>query len=361
MKIGIFGGSFNPIHKGHLHVAETAINTLSLDTLFFVPAYKSPFKDKDEYEDAVHRVNMINEVKPNRSEVSMFEIARKGTSYTIDTVRYFREKYPTAQIFLIIGSDNLYKLHKWKNIDEIAELVNIVVFKREGEFSRVNIKKYNCELLDNELFDFSSSNFKSGAMDNVPKKVMRYIGENYLYVKDIMDNTMDAKRHKHSMAVATLAATYAKLAKASARKAWVAGAFHDITKGWSDQEHREYLEDMGENPFAYPSHELHSATAAIWLANEYMMTDKEIINAVRKHTSLDWDLTQLDKVVFAADKLCEGRKWEGIQTLRNAMLRDFESGFRELVLVVREQIIEKEGKLSYKQDEVFQKWMSWRG
>ncbi|RTZ68853.1 MAG: nicotinate (nicotinamide) nucleotide adenylyltransferase [Tenericutes bacterium] len=112
MNIGIFGGSFNPIHKGHLAIAKEAIKELNLDKLFFVPNFKSPFKTSIKYADPEHRVAMIDLVKPNKSEVSKFEINRKGISYTFETVDYFKQKFPDDNLYLIIGSDNLYKLHK---------------------------------------------------------------------------------------------------------------------------------------------------------------------------------------------------------------------------------------------------------
>jgi len=112
MKIAIFGGSFNPVHKGHISIAEHAIAELGLDKLFFVPAYSSPFKTKVKYVDAQHRINMLKLELPEKAEVSEFETNRKSTSYTIDTVKYFKQKYPNDEIFLIIGSDNVYKLNK---------------------------------------------------------------------------------------------------------------------------------------------------------------------------------------------------------------------------------------------------------
>jgi nicotinate-nucleotide adenylyltransferase len=112
MKIAIYGGSFNPIHRGHIKVAKTAINDLKLNKLYFVPAYKNPFKHKKKYVDSHHRVNMVNLVKENKMEVSLFEINKKGFSYTIETIKYFKNKYPNDKLYLIIGSDNINKLNK---------------------------------------------------------------------------------------------------------------------------------------------------------------------------------------------------------------------------------------------------------
>lgn len=112
MKIAIYGGSFNPVHNSHVKIAEYVIEQLKIDRFFFVPAFKSPFKKKQDYLASEHRIKMLNLVKPDHSEVSLFELNRKGVSYTIDTIKYFVHKYPQAQIHLIIGSDQLTKLNK---------------------------------------------------------------------------------------------------------------------------------------------------------------------------------------------------------------------------------------------------------
>ncbi|WP_235670191.1 adenylyltransferase/cytidyltransferase family protein [Mycoplasmopsis pullorum] len=93
MKIGIFGGSFDPIHKGHIRVAQQAIKELNLDKLFFVPANKSPFKLKNKYASNEDRVEMIKLVLPDKCEISNFEINRGGTSFSIDTARYFKNNF----------------------------------------------------------------------------------------------------------------------------------------------------------------------------------------------------------------------------------------------------------------------------
>lgn len=356
MKIGIFGGSFNPVHKGHVKIAAEAIEVLGLDKLYFVPAYKSPFKSKEVYATAEDRVNMINLVKVEKSEVCLFEINRKGVSYTIETVKYIQSQHPNDELFLLIGTDNLYKLNKWRDISEISKLTQIVVFKREGDYSKENIKRFNCQLLNNELYNFSSTNLRKGLMDNIDEKVATYIGQNYLYVKDIMLGMLDHKRHKHSMAVATLAAEYAKKVGVSAKKAWIAGCFHDITKCWPIEKHYQYLEEVcGIDVSSIGKHELHSFSAYHWLKNEYKLNDEEILNAILKHTTLDFELSLMDKVIFAADKLCEGRAYEGIQTDRQLILQDFDKGFKRVV-AKNEEIITGEKQISDKQKQIYERW-----
>ena len=357
MKIGIYGGSFNPIHKGHVAIAEQAIRELKLDKLYFIPAFKSPFKSKIKYVSIEDRINMINFVKPEKTEVSLFEANRKGVSYTIDTVRYFKQQFPDDELYLIIGSDNLYKLNKWKSIDEIAEMTQIVIFKRKGAFSKENIKKYNALLLKNELFDFASSWFRKGYLQNVDEKVMKYISSKYLYVTDILVNMVDAKRHKHSLAVGSLAAQYAKHIKLDPKKAWFAGTFHDITKGMGKKWHREFLETRGLDDPKIEDYKLHSLSAYYWIKDKYKLEDKMILNSIKVHTTLDLELSQFDKLVYAADKLAEGRKFPGIQEARDLMFSNFEAGFKNIVKITYDHLIKTTGKMTEKQQNIYERWI----
>ena len=357
MKIAIYGGSFNPIHKGHIKVAEEAIKELKLDKFIFVPAFKSPFKSKVKYAEASHRVNMIKEVLPEKSEVSEFEINRKGVSYTIDTLKYFKQKYPNDELFLIIGSDNVYKLNKWRNINEIVELAKIVVFRRQGDFSKLNIKRYNAKLLNNELYNYSSTDFRNGLLNNVDDKVRKYIGKNYLYVQDLMLSMLDNKRHKHSQAVGVMAAQLAKQVGVDIQKAWLIGCFHDITKSWSNERQRRYLDSKDVDHSKMGDFELHTVSGAIWVKDEYALDDKEVYSAIIKHTSLDKELSLMDKVIYVADKLCEGRKWEGIQKDRELVRKDFDKGFKNAVKRVYSFLMIKERPLTDEQKEIYKGWM----
>ena len=356
MKIGIYGGSFNPIHKGHIQLAEYAIDKLELDKFFFVPAFKSPFKSKHKIVDAKHRVNMIDLVLPEKAEISLFEINRKSVSYTIDTIRYFKQQYPNDELFLIVGSDNVYKLNKWKQINEIVTTAQLVVMRREGTFSKVNIKRYNAILMDNPLMDFASTWFRKGHMHNVDDVVRDYIAKNYLYIPELLASLLDIKRHKHSQAVGALSATLARQVGLDAEKAWAAGCLHDITKGRINEWHRDYLDTHGVDETKYEDYQLHATTGALWVKEEYFLDDKEVLDSIVKHTSLDEELTLFDKVIFAADKLAEGRRWPNIQAYRTDIHKDFNTAFPILVKEVARHLTEA-GKMTPDRMKVYEKWM----
>ena len=134
MKIGILGGSFNPIHHGHLLMAQAAMEGMGLDEVIFVPAACSPHKADKDLAPAKDRLAMARAAIKGEAQFSLSdcEIKRGGKSYSIDTVRYFRELRPKAELFWIIGADSLSTLHTWKDIKEILKIASFIAVNRPG-------------------------------------------------------------------------------------------------------------------------------------------------------------------------------------------------------------------------------------
>lgn len=133
-KIGIMGGTFDPIHYGHLVAAEGARHHLGLDTVVFIPAARPPHKGMREITDPVHRLNMaVLATGSNVNfEVSDIEIKRKGPSYTIDTVRYFHQSWPDSTIYFITGADAVLEILTWHRVQELLDLCFFVAATRPG-------------------------------------------------------------------------------------------------------------------------------------------------------------------------------------------------------------------------------------
>ena len=134
MKIGILGGTFNPVHIGHLILAEEAREKLGLDKVIFVPAYLPPHKDTTDIAPALMRLVMLKlAARGNRFiSVSDTEIKRDGRSYTIDTIREFKIKFPGDELYFLIGSDLLTYLADWKDLNEILTMVKFIAATRPG-------------------------------------------------------------------------------------------------------------------------------------------------------------------------------------------------------------------------------------
>lgn len=133
LRIGLFGGSFDPVHKAHIKLAEAAKDEFRLDKIIFIPARIPPHK-KRKLAPAADRLKMISLALKNRACfcVSPYELDKKSISYTFRTVRHFRRKYPRADIFFIMGSDSLKELKTWKKPEEILASCRLIVFRRKG-------------------------------------------------------------------------------------------------------------------------------------------------------------------------------------------------------------------------------------
>lgn len=137
MRLGIYGGSFNPVHNGHLRVAKDAIAALALDKLLVIPAATSPFKTGKKEALSFDRVALLRAAFDGveKLELDLRELRRGGVSWTIDTVREIRSEYPDAKLYLIVGEDSVEGLPRWKEYDKLKELCEIAVFPRTMESS----------------------------------------------------------------------------------------------------------------------------------------------------------------------------------------------------------------------------------
>lgn len=191
MKIGILGGTFDPIHLGHIYLAEKALKKLSLGKIIFVPAYLPPHKRGIKITPARHRYNMVKLAigKKKNFSVSAMELRRKGSSYSVETLRRLKQKYGrSSELFFITGSDSLRELNKWKNIKEVLNLCRFVVVKRP--LFGIKNREAGFIVLDIGARDISATNIRRRAGKElpinklVPKAVEKYIAKNRLYAKE---------------------------------------------------------------------------------------------------------------------------------------------------------------------------------
>lgn len=201
MKIGILGGTFDPIHNGHIKMAEAAFNELSLDKVFIIPTNIPPHKHYNREVSANDRINMCRLATKsyNYIEVSDLEIKREGISYTFLTLREIKDKYKDSELYFIIGADMFLTIQNWKEPIEIFKLANICVFNRAGidkltleEHYNNLMLKYgdiiNILFLDIPIVDISSTDVRTMIKAGfdigrfVPECVKGYIIENKLYL-----------------------------------------------------------------------------------------------------------------------------------------------------------------------------------
>lgn len=133
--LGLFGGSFDPVHLGHLLVAQAAREELGLTRLFFIPASQSPFKPGQPPTSPIDRLRLLRLALVGKEWCSLDEqeIGRGGVSYTIDTLRDYRRRFPSAQLYYLIGADHVPQLPKWREAEELARLAQFVALPRPGQ------------------------------------------------------------------------------------------------------------------------------------------------------------------------------------------------------------------------------------
>jgi nicotinate-nucleotide adenylyltransferase len=170
MKLGIYGGSFDPVHIGHLLVAQAAIEELGLDRLFFVPAAQSPFKSENKIAAAEIRLKLLRLALAGKSncEIDAQEIRRGGISYSIETLRDYAKRFPAAKLFYLIGADNIAKLNEWREAGELATLAEFVAVPRPGETVAEFPKPFRGRILKGFPVEISSSQIRARVKANLP-------------------------------------------------------------------------------------------------------------------------------------------------------------------------------------------------
>ncbi len=335
MKIGIFGGSFDPVHNEHIRFAQAAISCLGLDTLFVMPAHHPPHKPGKILADDEHRLKMCRLAFQNVDKVvvSDFEMQQGGTSYTYLTCRYFKEQYPTAQLFWLVGTDMLWDFPTWKNPEGILQNVTLAVCGRNQKEGWVEQEQAKFVEKFGQKFAYVSFNGKDVSSTKIrvlagagtrlteflPQSVAEYIVENGLYEIPYVKQALsleNPKRQAHSLRVAMLALRRAAKLKLPEKQVITAALMHDCGKNVADD---SPLLDGFVLPKAYgnpPKEVLHQFTGAYLAEKQFGVTDKDVLNAIRFHTSARENMSVLEKLIFLADMLEEERSYDVVDDLR---------------------------------------------
>jgi len=182
-RIGLLGGTFDPIHNGHIAIAKTAIQQLKLDKLLLIPA-GNPWQ-KSEFSDSKHRLEMVKKAGNDleKVEVSDIEVNKTGPTYTFETLQELHKKYPNSELILILGSDAIAGFDTWKEPNLVKTLARIYVVQRAGDFTQ----DWHFDRIQMPSIEISSTEIREKVKNNesiselVPKSVNEYISANGLY------------------------------------------------------------------------------------------------------------------------------------------------------------------------------------
>lgn len=341
MRIGIFGGSFDPIHNEHIALARQAVVDLLLDRLFVMPAANPPHKPWRVLTPDKDRLKMceLAFAEDEKITVSDYEMKKGGASYTYLTVRHFKELYPNAELFFLMGTDMLRNFPLWKEPKDILQNATLAVCARAEEQGWAQeeqalfYKKFGAKfvVLSYEGKDVSSTKIRvlAGAgLDITPftdEKVAKYIQEKELYAIQGAKESLALQkpsRAAHSVRVAMLAAKRAGELCLSEKQALQACLLHDCAKNLA-------LDDPLLQGFIppkdCPSSVLHQYAGEYVARTQLGVTDEEVLSAIACHTSGKENMSVLDKLVFLADLVEEERSYPGVERLRKLFWEDLDA------------------------------------
>ena len=326
----LYGGTFNPIHKGHIALCLWARQQLDAQRVILMPTACPPHKKPVQLESDADRLALcgIAARKHPFIEVSDFEIRRGGFSYTVDTVRHLRESCPEDTLYLLMGSDMFLTFRQWRQWREIARQAVLVVGAREnGEREALQAMQASLAaegiqalVLDNPTVEMSSTEIREeirtlGISDKLEPEVQQYILDKGLYPPDWDDAylrslrafirpKMDPKRFLHSLCVERRAVRLARIWGAEPYKAAVAGILHDVCKRMDPEVLLQMINVSGIiNGIHFESQPklLHSYAGALYVQRELGIQDTDIINAIRYHTTGRAGMSLLEEIIYMAD------------------------------------------------------------
>ncbi len=359
MKIGIMGGTFNPIHNGHLMLGKYAKDLFGLDEVWFMPNGNPPHKEKNSIEiSAEHRAEMVKRaiVCDKDFVLQMYEVQNTNTNYSYLTMEYFKEKYPQCEFYFIVGADSLFNIEKWKCPDRLFQTSIMLAAYRDGKNEAEMMEqisylknKYQADirLLQTPNVDISSSDIRlklkigMSVEDEIPNSVLDYIKAKNLYsvefdgMREKVKEHQSGSRFEHTLGVMYTAAKLATCYRDDVQKALIAGLLHDCAKGYSSDDKIKLCEEFGikvldcerKNPEL-----LHAKLGAHLAKAEYHIEDKEILDAIYYHTTGRPEMTMLDKIIYVADYIEPNRNQAPhLDTIRLLAYEDIDKALIEIL------------------------------
>lgn len=359
-RIGIYGGSFNPPHNGHMEAARFAIGALRLDRLIVIPAGIAPHKELPAHSatpEQRYEMLKLAFAQDEKVEVSDMELRREGYSYTCETVSALKAQYPDDDLFLLMGTDMFLSLSEWKEPETIVRAASPAVMYRgdPGEEAEVLHCKREWEdkgvcvsVVKNPVIAISSTQLRRMlifhcAAPFLPESVADYISKNGLYavnedlrrlpmerLEPLVISLLNPNRVNHVLGCRDTAEKLALRWGADPVIAARAGILHDITKALDGplqltlcREYGTILDDFGQR---HPK-TLHALTGSL-VARRIFGEPEQVVSAIRHHTTGKADMTLMEKIIYVADYMEPCRNFPGVDRLRELAFSDLDGALR---------------------------------
>lgn len=369
-RIGIYGGSYNPPHMGHIRAAYYGIQALGLSKMLIVPSCISPHKQGEIPVDGVHRKKMLELSFDGIDGVSIsdIELARGGISYTADTVAQIRRQYPDAELVLFMGDDTFCNLHQWYRVEEILTLASIAVFCRDSKVDAqvLENKAARVYMLQNPVTEISSSDLRrmlvfGCASPFLQPGVEAYIRSQGLYgtdknlkglsleeLKQEVCALVKPKRIPHILGCFEEAVKLARHWGADETDAARAALLHDITKALDGVHQLTLLGEYGiirdnfsqENPKS-----VHALTGSL-VARRIFGESETVCNAIAWHTTGKENMNLLEKIIYIADYMEPTRNFPGVEDLRDMAYRDINKAVQMGLEMTLSHLQKQDGDIS---------------
>jgi len=333
-KVILFGGSFDPIHHGHLSVAMAAVRQLNANECWLIPAFDAPLKER-KLTPFHHRVNMIKAaIAPyDQLFVQPIEATLPLPNYTVTTLGHLIKLYPGVKFVLLIGADQAADFHRWKEPDQIRSMVDVAVYPRKGYDPT-----HGFTMIDQPWVEVSSTEIRMGESVEAPAQVLNYMMSKNLYTEAIVSSQLGEKRMAHVLRVTRLTRDLALRYGIDANRAILAGLFHDYAKQWPQERLLRWMR-------LYRPHLLH-LDPAIWhafvasdvLRDNYQIQDKPVLQSIAHHVQGN-SSHLLAKILYVADKIEPGRKYDTSLLIHSAF-----SDIHKTVRIVKTMQIQYLGK-----------------
>ena len=359
-RIGVYGGTFNPPHLGHVRVAQYAVEALDLRKLLVIPACVSPHKEiPGNSPTPAQRLEMMEMcfAKDEKIQVSDIELQRGGRSYTYETVAQVKKLYPDAELVLFMGTDMFLSFLTWKNPEEILRNVSLAVFYRgqRNEKGAILTQKEVLEkmgarvyLVDNPVTTVSSSDLRRmlrfACADSIlPPGIGQYISRNDLYgageclknlpidkLEQEVTGLLQSSRINHVLGCRDTAVRLAKRWGADETDAARAALLHDVTKALDGPLQLTLCEAYGiilDDFFVENPKTIHALTGSL-VAQRIFGENDNVVQAIASHTTGKKDMSLLEKIIYVADYIEPNRDFDGVETLRHLADTDIDSALK---------------------------------
>ena len=342
-RIGIMGGTLDPVHNGHLAITKACMREANLDGAILLPAGDPPHKKGET--GGRHRLRMaeLAAAELEGCRALDLEIRRPGVTYTVDTLTELTGAYPDTEWYYIVGADTLDVLDTWHDFSRVAGMCSFLVTGRPGiadermeERRRELTEAYGARIILTEAVgpDISSTAVRENVAEGrsisgmVPSSVEEYIRREGLYlcrytpeqILERLRGELSEHRFQHTLGVSSMCRRLAEKYGVPPERAYLAGLLHDCAKGMAPMAMRTMIAQSGMETDTQETDQdplLHAPAGAILAEQEYGVRDKEILRAIRRHTLGDEGMTALELLVYVCD-FCEPnrRPFRGLEEVR---------------------------------------------